>query len=111
MKKIIYTSIFSASILLSSYNFFSSLSSKPISDICLSNIEALAQHEGGNGDCVESLKNSRTDYYSDGSFRMIGEYQCGNGMGNCYKGTVTIYCNSNGVVVGTDDQRMFVYCS
>lgn len=111
MKKIISTSIFIACIIFCGYNISLSLFSTPTVDVFLSDIDALAQSEGGSGGCGETLTNSRVQYYSDGSYRMVGEYSCGAGIGSCHSGTVYIYCNSNGYVIGTDDQRHVLYCA
>lgn len=111
MKKIILTSIFIACIIFSGYNISLSLFSTPTVDVFLSDIDALAQSEGGSEGCGETLTNSRVEYYYDGSYRIIGEYSCGAGIGSCHSGIVYIYCNSGGYIVGTDDQRYLVYCA
>lgn len=81
-----------------------------MSDLTMSNVEALANGEGGPYSCAEYLDSYVVEYYYDGSYRAIGTYKCGSGLGQCKTGLAYIYYNQYETVIGLDDQRVTVTC-
>lgn len=111
MKKSVFKFLFAAVFTMTAGHIvYSSQQDTGISDLALANIEALANNEGGDGSCKESLTNYRIESYGDGSCRVVGEYSCGNGLGSCLRGNTYIYYGISGNIIGTDDQRYSVTC-
>ncbi len=112
MKKKMFILAMIACTSFSAYTISRSSSQPVATDICLQDVEALAQTESGDDSCKESLTKIWREDFGDGSYRYVGEYECGAGAsGSCNSGYCYIYYNQSGEIIGTDDQRSLLHCA